>query len=168
MSNLNLFVPGYVNPNTAFTARNNGTRPYGFDEKKGIFTTEQAMKDFKPGLIMPEQKKSTGSKVVKALGVVGGLALAYLFRGKIKAGASKAIAYVKPYAEKLWAKAPTVVKNVAQKIVSTGKKALSALKPALAKVKPYVDKVLNMVKPAIDKAKGFVKPIIEKVTKLFA
>ena len=169
MSNVSLFTPGYVNPYVALSGLDcNVKRPYGFDEKQGIFTTEQAMKDFKPGIKYPEKEgSSTGKKVLKAVGLVAALATAYVFRGKIAAGASKIANAVKPYVQKIWSKTPQSIKQVANKVrkyISPAVGKVSKYVNAVVqKVKPYVSKAANAVKPFVQKATGFIKNLVSKV-----
>ncbi len=64
-----------------------GQRPYGYDPKKGEFTREQAMKDFKPGIYDPaareraaKRKKNIVTGLIVTAGITG-IAL-FLTKGK--------------------------------------------------------------------------------------
>ena len=169
MSNVGLFTQGYVNPYVVFKGLEKTVkRPYGFDEKQGIFTSEQAKKDFKPGLIFPEKETSTpAQKTVKTLGIIGGLALAYIFRGKIKAGANKALGTAAPYLEKIWAATPAPVKEIVQKAgLQAGKvvkKVAQYVKPLIEKAQPQITKVLDKVKPFVEKLLDAAKKTVAKI-----
>ena len=135
-------------------------RPYGFDAEQGLFTREQAMKDFNPGIIPEkEDKNNAAKKVAKTLAVVAAAVLAYAFRGKIKAGANGLLNTLKPYAEKVLEKTPQAVKDVAKKAINAGKKVAST-------VKPYVDKVLNS--NIVQNAKKGLDKVADSINKLFA
>lgn len=92
----------------------------------------------KPGGIYdPNQKEKTakGAKVLGGLiGAAAALTLAFVFRGKIKSGAGKAMEAAKPFAEQV-----------------------------LTKGKELWAKGLNFVKPAITTVKGFFNKGVAKV-----
>ena len=65
------------------------TRPYGYDPEKGEFTREQAMKDFRPGIMPTPEQQEKAKKRTRALlitaGVVIAAGLTYFFtKGKGK------------------------------------------------------------------------------------
>lgn len=101
--------------------------------------------DFKPGLIFPEEEKkpNTAKKVATGLGAAAAVALAIIFRGKIKAGALGLYTKAKPLAQKVLAKgkgliqkaepyytkAKNAVVGLGQKVVNFFKKAPAAPTP---------------------------------------
>ena len=105
---------------------------------KATYNPYGSKEDFKPGLIFPEEKKpNTAKKVATGLGAAAAVALAVIFRGKIKAGALGLYTKVKPFAQNIlnkgkgllqkaepyYAKAKTAVTGLAQKVVNFFKKA---------------------------------------------
>ena len=111
--------------------------PYAYQGvKKGYAGKE----DFKPGLIFPEEEKkpSTAKKVAIGVGAAAGLALAVIFRGKIKAGATSLYAKAKPFTDK-----------------------------ALKSGKDLVNKGLKFAEPYYTKAKGTVTGLAQKVVQFF-
>lgn len=115
---------------------------------KANFNPYRGKEDFKPGLIFPEEKKpNTAKKVATGLGAAAAVALAVIFRGKIKAGALGLYTKVKPFAQNVltkgndlvqkglkfaepyYTRAKTAVTGLAQKVVNFFKKAPVAPTP---------------------------------------
>lgn len=109
---------------------NFGNRPYGYNPKTGQFDPEQAKRDFKPGLIMPDEdirRRNAARRAAVATGLLGisSIAAAIVFRkpigraiGKV---AGKVIDFAKPVAKKgleYAGKAVKFVKGHAQNILA--------------------------------------------------
>ena len=97
-------------------------------------------KNFKPGIYDPEQREKAEKSGKTLMGVLGALTaagLAFLFRGKIKAGALKAGAAIKPY-----------------------------VKTAITKGKGLLNKGIELAKPVIAQAKGMVSKAVAYVKNL--
>ena len=111
---------------------------------------------FGSGLNSSILSKKDNSAVAAATGVVGtvtALALAIMFRGKIKGGISKLVKAVKPYV-------PQCVKNVV-------KQGLNFIKPATDAVVKVLRKGFKIVDPYLNGIKKFVsKHIIKPIAKL--
>nr|QGT49773.1 hypothetical protein Melaina855_1600 [uncultured Candidatus Melainabacteria bacterium] len=96
---------------------------------------------WKPGLIFPDKEEKTSSttkKTVTVLGLAAAAVTAFLFRGKLKNVAGKAITYLKN-----------------SKIGDIAKKGLN-------KVQPYYTKVKATVVNAAPKGVDFVKNLFKK------
>ena len=63
-------------------------RPYGFDPEKGMFTPEQAKKDFRPGIYDPEarEKVERNKKIITGILAVGVVVATALFLKKTDMG----------------------------------------------------------------------------------
>ena len=136
---------------------------------------------WKPGIYDPNKKDThNGAKVIGGLvGAAAALALAFIFRGKIKAGAGKAMEAAKPLAEQaltqgkaLLTKGTEFVKGIFNKgtgyIIGEGG-VVNIVKNGLAKAKGVVDKgveyvigkggVLNMIKDNLKVIKNMFKKV---------
>ena len=129
---------------------------------------------WKPGIYDPNKKDThNGAKVIGGLvGAAAALALAFIFRGKIKAGAGKAMEAAKPLAEQALTKGTEFVKGIFNKgtgyIIGEGG-VVNIVKNGLAKAKGVVDKgveyvigkggVLNMIKDNLKVIKNMFKKV---------
>ena len=136
---------------------------------------------WKPGIYDPNKKDThNGAKVIGGLvGAAAALALAFIFRGKIKAGAGKVMEAAKPLAEQaltkgkaLLTKGTEFVKGIFNKgtgyIIGEGG-VVNIVKNGLAKAKGVVDKgveyvigkggVLNMIKDNLKVIKNMFKKV---------
>lgn len=87
-----------------------GFTDYGFYSAQGLGC---AGHNHKPCLVFPEEKKSSPAKTAaKVAAGLTAVALAIAFRGKIKAGATKAYEFIKPYANTVLEKGKAVFDKV--------------------------------------------------------
>ena len=136
---------------------------------------------WKPGIYDPNKKDThNGAKVIGGLvGAAAALALAFIFRGKIKAGAGKAMEAAKPLAEKaltqgkaLLTKGTEFAKGIFNKGADfiTGKGGIAnIIKDGLAKAKGVATKgvdfvigkggVVNMIKDNLAAIKNMFKKV---------
>ena len=136
---------------------------------------------WKPGIYDPNKKDThNGAKVICGLvGAAAALALAFIFRGKIKAGAGKAMEAAKPLAEQaltqgkaLLTKGTEFAKGIFNKGVDfiTGKGGIAnIIKDGLAKAKGVATKgvdfvigkggVVNMIKDNLAAIKNMFKKV---------
>ena len=136
---------------------------------------------WKPGIYDPNKKDThNGAKVIDGLvGAAAALALAFIFRGKIKAGAGKAMEAAKPLAEQaltqgkaLLTKGTEFAKGIFNKGVDfiTGKGGIAnIIKDGLAKAKGVATKgvdfvigkggVVNMIKDNLAAIKNMFKKV---------
>lgn len=101
---------------------------------------------WKPGIIDPhakEKQEAARKRTATVLGGLAALALGFLFRGKIKAGAAKLYEAVKPF-----------VKNALTKGKDVIKKGVDLVKPAVTNAAKTVKTAALKV---FDTLKGFVK-----------
>lgn len=110
--------------------------PYAYQGFKANYAGKE---DFKPGLIFPpKENPNKAKKVAIGVGAAAGLALAVIFRGKIKAGVSGLYTKVKPFAQK-----------------------------ALQSGKDLINKGLKFAEPYYTKAKNAVTGLAKKVVQFF-
>lgn len=135
---------------------------------------------WKPGIYDPNKKDThNGAKVIGLVGAAAALALAFIFRGKIKAGAGKVMEAAKPLAEQaltkgkaLLTKGTEFVKGIFNKgtgyIIGKGG-IVNIVKDGFARAKGVVDKgveyvigkggVLNMIKDNLKVIKNMFKKV---------
>ena len=135
---------------------------------------------WQPGIYDPNKKDThNGAKVIGLVGAAAALALAFIFRGKIKAGAGKVMEAAKPLAEQaltkgkaLLTKGTEFVKGIFNKgtgyIIGEGG-VVNIVKNGLAKAKGVVNKgveyvigkggVLNMIKDNLKVIKNMFKKV---------
>lgn len=135
---------------------------------------------WKPGIYDPNKKDThNGAKVIGLVGAAAALALAFIFRGKIKAGAGKVMEAAKPLAEQaltkgkaLLTKGTEFVKGIFNKgtgyIIGKGG-IVNIVKDGFARAKGVVDKgvkyvvdkggVVNIVKNGLASVKNMFKKV---------
>lgn len=135
---------------------------------------------WQPGIYDPNKKDThNGAKVIGLVGAAAALALAFIFRGKIKAGAGKVMEAAKPLAEQaltkgkaLLTKGTEFVKGIFNKgtgyIIGKGG-IVNIVKDGFARAKGVVDKgvkyvvdkggVVNIVKNGLASVKNMFKKV---------
>lgn len=135
---------------------------------------------WQPGIYDPNKKDThNGAKVIGLVGAAAALALAFIFRGKIKAGAGKVMEAAKPLAEQaltkgkaLLTKGTEFVKGIFNKgtgyIIGKGG-IVNIVKDGFARAKGVVDKgvkyvvvkggIVNIVKNGLASVKNMFKKV---------
>lgn len=122
-----------------------------------------------PGLIpdkeITDKKRAEARKRAAAVGAALLTAvLAFLFRGKIKGGVSKAVETLKPYFETATKKCGELFQNGFKTLEGVVDKAAKAVTPTVVKIKDAVVKNAGKVKTfAADLFNNIVKPNLTKV-----
>ena len=104
-----------------------------------------------PGLIMPPKDNTAVKTATGVIGAIGAIALAIIFRGKIKGGVTQVINAIKPYV-------PKSVKNVLKggiKYVQSAYKAVKSYVPT--SVKSFLKSSYKAVTKFVDNAAKVVK-----------
>jgi len=137
----------------AVNSVNFGQRPYGYDPKQGRYTSEQAKKDFKPGVYDPDSRRAQHTAAKVTVGLIGGAALigaGIIFRKPIAAAALKGLQWAAPYAKKALDTCKTLGKG------------------AIDLAKPYIGKGVELAKNGVNFVKGHGENIIASVIKFAA
>lgn len=135
---------------------------------------------WQPGIYDPNKKDThNGAKVIGLVGAAAALALAFIFRGKIKAGAGKVMEAAKPLAEQVLTKGKALltkgtefVKGIFNKgtgyIIGKGG-IVNIVKDGFARAKGVVDKgvkyvvdkggIVNIVKNGLASVKNMFKKV---------
>lgn len=106
-----------------------------------------------PGLIPPKKDNKAAKTAAGVLGTLGALALAVMFRGRIKGGVVTLINKVKPY--------------VPKSIKSLVKKGMKLAKPVTDFVLKYVRKGTKLVDPLLNPVKKYIVKIAKPVVNFF-
>ena len=106
-----------------------------------------------PGLIPPKKDNKAAKTAAGVIGTLGALALAVMFRGKIKGGVVTLINKVKPY--------------VPKSIKTLVKKGLKFAKPVTDFVIKYTRKGIKIVDPILNPVKKFIVKVAKPVINLF-
>ena len=128
---------------------------------------------WQPGIYDPNKKDThNGAKVIGLVGAAAALALAFIFRGKIKAGVGKVMEAAKPLAEQALTKGTEFVKGIFNKgtgyIIGKGG-IVNIVKDGFARAKGVVDKgvkyvvdkgsIVNIVKNGLASVKNMFKKV---------
>lgn len=110
-----------------------------------------------PALPQENKKSNTGKKL---LGLLAAAALAFVFRGKIKAGAGKLLEKAQPFVQKVYAKSENFLKKVADFAKPYIIKGADLLGKGIQKVRPYAEKLVEAIQRFGEKVAKYVKPAV--------
>ena len=147
-----VYPVGNINPFTpvnAYLVQPNGHRGINprknkvyLDPRTGELTTWQ------PGIYIPEEQKKPKNTFKKLLALAGAALLAYIFRGKIKAGGKFVLEKAQPYVQKAYAKCVELAGKAGEFLKPRIIRGAEALGKGLEKIRPYTEKFVDKyVKP---------------------